>query len=61
MKESKERIKSGKVAEELIAAGYPFESSKPADFVADLLQEMAKEEKVKKVKTIKGAYFTLPD
>jgi len=54
------RLKSAKIAEELIAAGYPFPSGNPRDFVTNELQEMASANKIKKVKTVKGTYFTLP-
>lgn len=53
------RLKSAKIAEELIAAGYPFPSSNPLDLVTSVLQDMARDNKIKKVRTIKGTYFTL--
>ena len=53
------RLKSAKIAEELIAVGYPFPSSSPLDLVTSVLQDMARDNKIKKVRTIKGTYFTL--
>ena len=53
------RLKSAKIAEELIAAGYPFPSSNPRDLVTSVLQDMARDNKIKEVRTIKGTYFTL--
>ena len=53
------RLKAAKIAEELIAAGYPFPSGNARDVVASVLEDMARDNKIKKVKTIKGTYFTL--
>ena len=53
------RLKAAKIAEELIAAGYPFPSGNARDVVANVLEDMARDNKIKKVKTIKGTYFTL--
>jgi hypothetical protein len=53
------RLKPAKIAGELIAAGYPFPSGNARDVVADALEAMGRDNKVKKVKTIKGTYFTL--
>lgn len=55
----KTRLKSAKITEELIAAGYPFLSNNPRDLVTSVLQDMARDNKIKKLRTIKGTYFTL--
>lgn len=59
LRSSETHLKSAKIAEELIAAGYPFPSNNPRDLVTSVLQDMARDNKIKEVRTIKGTYFTL--
>ena len=53
------RLKSAKITEELISAGYPFPSGNPRDLITGVLQDMAGSNEIRRVKTIKGTYFTL--
>lgn len=53
------RLKPAKIAEELLAAGYPFPGDNPRDLVMNVLPDMARDNKIRQMKTIKGTYFTL--
>ena len=57
----REPLKAAKIAAELVAVGFPFDDAKPDDSVTGLLDGLAKEGKVKKMRTIKGTFFGLPE
>ena len=59
LKALKTRLKPAKIAEELLAAGYPFPGDNPRDLVMNVLHDMARDNKIRQMKTIKGTYFTL--
>ena len=52
-------MKPAKIAEELLAASYPFPGDNPRDLVMNVLHDMARDNKIRQMKTIKGTYFTL--
>lgn len=56
-----EPLKGPRIAEELIAVGYPFDDSNPNRQVEKTLEKMQKEGRIKRMKTIKGTFFGLPD
>ena len=59
LKALENRLKPAKIAEEFLAAGYPFPGDNPRDLVMNVLPDMARNNKIRQMKTIKGTYFTL--
>ncbi|MEE8348901.1 MAG: hypothetical protein V3R94_04970 [Acidobacteriota bacterium] len=53
------RLKPAKIVDVLIAAGFSLPIDNPRDLVTSLLNDMVKDNKIKKLKTIRGTYYAL--